>query len=83
MVHTFTNGQYYHGPRPVIAAQSLVATVRQANEECENQLDAAGSGVNSMTLMPVALPDGTRAVVTCGYAKDGSIVVRIKTQHKR
>ncbi len=57
-------------PRPIIAAQPIANTIRQALEECGNALDAAGARVASLT-EPVSLPDGTVGVLRCSRDKHG------------
>jgi hypothetical protein len=58
-------------PQPVIAAQSVTVTIRQAVEECQNVLDAAGPKATVITEAPVSLPDGTSGVLRCSRDKHG------------
>ena len=63
-------------PQPIIAAQPIVTTIRQAQEECSNQLDAT-SGVRTLELDPVILPSGEVATVRCARDRKGHLRITI------
>jgi hypothetical protein len=67
-------------PRPVLAMPtSIAAPIRFVLEQCTNTLDDGAHGRTraSVTLAPIALPDGSTIAIRCSRTRAGRIHVTL------